>query len=119
MLGQSLGRYAFNHFSGNRLLRGDGYDADILRGVYSGQQILFFCSEGSERSADPARAGTLLRGPGNRMERFDSDRTENDDESEEQTITLAETEFNNRIGEAVEAAVARFLAAQNQAHATA
>lgn len=52
------------------------------------------------------------------LERFDSDRNEIVDESEERTITLTETEFNNRIGEAVEAAIARFLAAQNQAHAT-
>ena len=34
---QSGGQHAFNHISGNRLLRSDGSDADILRGIYTGQ----------------------------------------------------------------------------------
>ena len=33
---EEIRKYAFNCISCNRILRGDGYDADILRGVYSG-----------------------------------------------------------------------------------
>lgn len=50
------GQYAFNGISGNCFLRGDGIDADLSRGVYSGQQVFLFCSKGSERSADPERS---------------------------------------------------------------
>ena len=36
-LSQLGGQYAFNNISGGRLLRSDGNDADILRGIYTGQ----------------------------------------------------------------------------------